>query len=142
MVFQGARLERRQLQRQLKQVDFNVCITTFDLAIRERNALATPNWRVRSHTSPSVCLFILLAFLVLQSFLFAFSFCSFPFFCFCSLFLVSLKLFCLLPFLMCVFSQRLYVRLSILCVCICRYLCLSVWAYLRVSTWWLTRDTA
>ncbi|CDI80581.1 SNF2 family N-terminal domain-containing protein, putative, partial [Eimeria acervulina] len=45
MIFKGARLERRQLQRQLKQIDFNVCLTTFDLAIRERNALATPSWR-------------------------------------------------------------------------------------------------
>ncbi|CDJ43110.1 SNF2 family N-terminal domain-containing protein, putative [Eimeria tenella] len=45
MLFKGARLERRQLQRQLKQIDFNVCLTTFDLAIRERSALATPSWR-------------------------------------------------------------------------------------------------
>ncbi|KAL8272431.1 hypothetical protein Esti_003721 [Eimeria stiedai] len=45
MLFKGARLERRQLQRQLKQVDFNVCITTFDLAIREKNALASLRWK-------------------------------------------------------------------------------------------------
>lgn len=54
VVSQGGRQERRLLQRQLRESDFEVCITTFDLAIREKSALSVPQWRVRiSVSSPS-----------------------------------------------------------------------------------------
>ncbi|PFH36155.1 putative SWI2/SNF2 Brahma-like [Besnoitia besnoiti] len=45
IALKGGRLERRELQRELRRGDFNVCITTFDLAMRERHGLSYPNWR-------------------------------------------------------------------------------------------------
>ncbi|KFG43896.1 putative SWI2/SNF2 Brahma-like, partial [Toxoplasma gondii p89] len=45
VVLKGGRLERRELQRELRRGDFNVCLTTFDLAMRERHGLSFPNWR-------------------------------------------------------------------------------------------------
>ena len=45
LTFKGSKIERRQLIQELKQEDYNVCLTTYDFVLREKSQLSNRLWR-------------------------------------------------------------------------------------------------
>ncbi|EEA08531.1 SNF2 family helicase, putative [Cryptosporidium muris RN66] len=45
LCFKGNRYERKNLIRELRLMKFNICLTTFDFVIREKNILQTISWK-------------------------------------------------------------------------------------------------